>query len=184
MKILAFLLIALTSAKALIIEELHHCLDTIEIDGTVYENWFDTYGILFQEKFGSFPPGISFKSIVKDSLLYIIETNVCFYGDESEPIKIPLKVIFPEADSDTIWASSAMAECLFKSSGAEALFQDGRLLRFYRSGEKWDQTARQFDRLLMEKQEKMDYNDNDPRYIELMQKLKPYYGEKYWKLVQ
>lgn len=192
--------VAFTAANALTLHKLSRCLDEVEIDGVVYEDYwlgFGLYRTFFRENFGADVPGLSFRSVIKDSTLYLVEANLCFTdyagptSEKTEAIQIPIKEIFPEADSDTIPMKSVTAMALlvripYENGGFNYLFiQNGRLYRFYRKGEPADA---EFYSLYNSEDDRSshepDSNPEDSRYKELMKRLKPYYGEKLWKLVE
>lgn len=201
MKMIALILAVVATAHALVPEEENDCPSEVELDGNLYDDTFWLGALDFIEQFGAYPPGLTFKFAIKDSLLYIVEAGICFkassdcyrdcrFPEDVGPIRVPLKVIFPEATSDTVWASFVTAEThIFRfreMSGFTLLVQNGRVFRIYRRGKHgdklddvWENFSTEHDR----KYERTKWNPQDPRYLELMKRLKPYYGEKLWKKV-
>ncbi len=169
------------------------CPDEIEMDGVVYMDVFGLPSRFLFEKVGAVPYGLMFKAVIKDSLFYIVKAGICFDVDDfflippnMEPINVPLRVIFPEADSDTIWASSVMGEAhLWKPHHriSSLLIRNGRVYRFYPDAD-YDEDFLEFDRIYIEKRNSEKIDINNPRYLELMKRLKPYYGEKLWKIAE
>lgn len=205
MKIGVWVLVFFITAHSLTFSGPDTCPDRIEMDGVVYMDGFSLPSRFLFEKSGAVPRGLMFKAVIKDSLIYIVEAGICFDVDDfyqippdMEPIKVPLKVIFPEADSDTIWASSVMGEALLRRAGSvtgdslpmtprglsSLLVQNGRVYRFYPSGTDCDEDYFEFHRFYDERVDSETVDIKNPRYLELKQRLKPYYGEKLWKLVK
>lgn len=184
------------SANALTFEEIHRCLDKVEIEGKSYEEQFGTLFLLFvDENFGFYPPGLYFESAIRDSVLYIVKAGICFmpseyFGiSEMEPIEIPLNVIFPGANSDTIRADAINSEgLLFSKEGlpsGELLIKDGRLYRFVDSSSEEDEGFRTFYKAVEKKVYHTDrlLSSRDPRFIALLKRLRPYCDEKIWNIV-
>lgn len=180
------------------LEESNDCPSVVELDGNLYYDAFGLSTVDFIERLGAFPPGLTFKYTIKDSLLYIVEAGICFkassschldcrFPEDVGPIRVPLKVIFPEATSDTFWASYVTADTdIFweKMSGFTLLVQNGRVFRIYRHGkhgEKLDDDWEKFTTECDRRTRRTKWNSQAPRYLELMKRLKPYYGEKLWK---
>lgn len=193
MKIWAWILVSFMTAHALTFVYPETCFDKIEMDGVVYMDVFGLPSRFLFEKVGAVPNGLMFKALIKDSLFYIVEAGICFDEDDfyqippnMEPINVPLRVIFPEADSDTIWANSVMgvAILMFPHGISSLLIQNGRVFRFYPRGDDEDEDYRKFFRTLDERADSETVDIKNPRYLELMKRLKPYYGEKLWKIAE
>lgn len=174
-----------------------HCYDIIEKDGIIYEDWFFLYDSFFGETFGGRPPGLSLKATIQDSSLYVVGADICFLpnGDDrfpkNKPIEVPLRAIFPELKSDTVWLSSATGLGMLVEMPAELgrsfaylLIQDGRLYRFYKDGSFLDKDYSRFEEMLLEKDNARIPSDSNERHKDLMKRLKPYYGKELWKLVE
>lgn len=201
MKMMALILAVVAWDPSLELEEPDDCPSVVELDGNLYYDAFGLSTVDFIERLGAFPPGLTFKYTIKDSLLYIVEAGIGFESSRScyldrrfpenvGPIRVPLKVIFPEATSDTFWASyvTADTDIFWESSGFTLLVQNGRIFRIYRRGkygEKLDDDWKKFTAEYDRRKRRIKWNSQDPRYLELMKRLKPYYGEKLWeKLVK
>lgn len=172
-----------------------HCFSKFEVNGVVYEEWIIPYERFFVQKFGKYPPGLYLESVVKDSLLYIVRAGICFLHndalqmaeDMTTPIEVPLKVIFPDQKSDSVWPSSATEDFTLLDESknfAYLLVQDGRVFRFYENGSQIDvKEYSEFERMVREHDKSLKKNSKDPRFVELMERLRPYYGEELWKKV-
>lgn len=178
------------------------CNEEIEIDGISYTFLPSTYiSAYLPMKYGKCPPGLSFKAQVRDSALYIMEARICFEKNEphqlterTESEKIPLRLIFPEAPSDPIQATFMnQAILLLPDSihyGGAILVKKGKVIRSWI----WPDAAsaaQNFDEEEFNHFE--DYeadftgfpsNPKDPKFLELMNRLRPYYGEKLWGIAQ
>lgn len=188
------------------------CESEVKIDNISYRAAFDFIDIYFypiDHYYGYYPPGLHFKSVIKDSAIYITEANICFLyehriGNELDSRKlesrqIPLKIIFPWTDSDTIWADFLTKDIrLFLADDSQCsqtfLIRKGHV--FYSYAKK-DSTAKEFDK---ERYNNFKRNEaewcgirpgyecasdwENPKFIELMNRLKPYYGEKLWDIAQ
>lgn len=150
-----------------------HCPGKVEIEDVVYLDGIDLFLDYLPKKFGAVPPGLTLRSIVKDSMLYIVGAEICFDGDESS-IEIPLQVIFPEADSSWVKADSVTAQTLLvhpKGGLGTLLVKAGRIYRFYPTEDHLSEEPG------FEPAHSKPLNPKDPRYQKLMERLKPYYGE-------
>lgn len=179
------------------------CNEEIEIDGISYTFLPSTYiSAYLPMKYGECPPGLSFKAQVRDSALYIVEARICFEENEPHQIterteskKIPLRLIFPEALSDTIQATFMnQAILLFPDSihyGGAILVKKGKVIRSWiwadsaSADQNFDRT--EFYHFEDHEADSFDpnvYDSRDPKFLELMNRLRPYYGEKLWDIAQ
>lgn len=118
------------------------CNEEIEIDGISYttSQAFYLFSGYLPMKYGDSPPGLSFKAQVRDSALYLVEARICFEENKPHKLtertaseKIPLRLIFPEALSDTMQAAFMnQAIILFPDSihyGGAILVKKGKVIR-------------------------------------------------------
>lgn len=178
------------------------CDEEIEIDGISYTFLSSTYisGYL-PMKYGERPPGLSFKAQVRDSALYIVEARICFEKNEphqlterTESEKIPLRLIFPEALSDTIQATFMnQAISLFPDSihyGGAILVKKGKVIRSWiwpdaaSAAQNFDEEEFNHFETYESDFTEFPLNPKDPKFLELMNRLRPYYGEKLWNIAQ
>lgn len=177
--------------------------DEIEYKGNLYTSFLTPfYDDMLTIRNGYVPPGLYMKAIVKDSAVYIVDAGVCF--EENEDYKtpagdtithIPLKILFPEASSDTIKATSLTnyLELYYKNDVKVLLIvKKGKVTRSYEQGTpsegkfRNDEEYYHFQRYEAEKCENRPEceRDSNPEFVKLMQRLKPYYGEKRWKIAK
>lgn len=190
--------------------EYNVCASEVEVDSISYRAYFDFIDIYFypiDHYYGYYPPGLHFKSTIKDSTIYITDANICFVHEHSSTSdskeltsqSIPLKIIFPQTNSDTIKADFLTKDVrLFKEQTARwsqaYLIRKGRV--FYSFDAK-DSTEIQFeqeayDNFKINEAEwcgiRLGYECNSdsqsPKFLELMNRLRPYYGEKLWDIAQ
>lgn len=178
-------------------DALMNCSHKVEIDGIVYDDFLDLFLIDIFEEFGAYPPGLTFETVILDSTLYIVKAGICFQENERfgipenmELIRVPLGVIFPGANPDTVRADFLSAGTLLWQNSSEGIFKpleirNGRLCRFYRTAEEKEADRATYLALNAEDTNKANNqaaaNFKDPRFVSLMERLKPYYGEKLWK---
>lgn len=178
-----------------------YCPAKLEFDGKLYEvvDWAGL-DILFKyeitKEYGYFPPGLYFKTLIKNSKLYITETGICFVSQKKEErTKIPLRFIFPDTKTDTVFADFLKAKDILLDYGDRIvtfLIKNGEI---FRSSLEDSTTGRGvtpdiYERFSM--LEVVDCNDDpdcteDPqnsKFISLMNRLKPYYRNGCWDLVQ
>lgn len=177
------------------------CNEEIEIDGISYTFLPSYISDYLPMKYGETPPGLSFKAQVRDSALYLVEARICFEKNEphqlterTESEKIPLRLIFPEALSDTIQATF-MNQAIFLSPdsihyGGAILVKKGKVIRSWI----WLDAASAAQNFDEEEFNHFETYESDftaippnlkkPKFIELMNRLKPYYGEKLWDIAQ
>ncbi len=175
-------------------------LDEVEYEGISYSSLdlFTPFYYPIKVKYGYIPPGLWFKSLIKDSTLYVVEAGICFnesqyynFPKDDSITKIPLKLIFPDSKSDTVHANFVTNELLLvdKEGRAKifALIKKGKIFRTYVKGTPSegkfleDEEAYQF-----EINESKDCNgtrpecnhDSNSEYYKLMDRLKPYYFKK------
>lgn len=180
------------------------CNEEIEIDGISYttSQAFYLFSGYLPMKYGDSPPGLSFKAQVRDSALYLVEARICFEENKPHKLtertaseKIPLRLIFPEALSDTMQAAFMnQAIILFPDSihyGGAILVKKGKVIRSWI----WPDAAsvvQNFDstEFYHFEDHEMDFFDSsagdpqNPKFIALMNRLRPYYGEKLWDIAQ
>ncbi len=180
------------------------CNDEIEIGGIPYITEYANYLYLpyLTKESGHNPPGLSFKAQVRDSVLYLVEARICFEKDESHQIterteseKIPLRIIFPEATNDTIQATfMSLAILLLPDSthpeGA-ILVKKGKMIRSWlwadsaSAAQNFDaEEFYHFNRYEADSFDSIETDSRNPKFIELMNRLRPYYGEKLWDIAQ
>lgn len=186
------------------------CNSEVEVDNISYSASFDFIDIYLypiDHYYGYYPPGLHFKSIIRDSTIYITEANICFVYEHSSTKNsknltsqsIPLKIIFPWTDSDTIRADFLTKDVrLFKGYTARwsqaFLIRKGRV--FYSFAAK-DSSMKKFDQEAYDNFKRTEaewcgirpgyecYSDSQsPKFLDLMNRLKPYYGEKLWGIAQ
>ena len=185
--------------------EYNLCASEVEVENISYTTLFDFIDIYFypiDHYYGDYPPGLHFKSMIKDSTIYITEANICFIHEYSFKKfisqKIPLKIIFPWVDSDTIKADFLTKDIRLFSQNPTwdlaFLIRKGHV--FYSYAAK-DSSSEKFDR---EKYEHFKTNEaewcgirpgyecgtgtQNPKYIQLMNRLRPYYGKELWDIAQ
>lgn len=175
-------------------------LDEVEYEGISYSSLdlFTPFNYPIKVKYGYIPPGLWFKSLIKDSTLYVVEAGICFdenkyynFPKDDTITKIPLKLIFPDSKSDTVNADFVTHELLLVDKEGKAkifvLVRKGKIFRTYVKGTPSegkfleDEEARQFE--LNESEDCNDahpecYGDSTSEHFKLMDRLKPYYFKK------
>ncbi len=178
------------------------CDEEIKIDEISYTTIeFYPFSVYLTKKYGDRPPGLSFKAQVRDSVVYLVEARICFeknkphqITERTESKKIPLRLIFPEATSDTMQATFVNLPLFLMSNSTNTgavLIKKGKMIRLWL----WADSAsadQNFDRTEFYHFEDHEadsfdpnvYDSRDPKFLELMNRLRPYYGEKLWGIVQ
>lgn len=126
------------------------------------------------------------------------------YGisEDTKPKKIPLKVIFPTATTDTILADFATSSFFFKFNGeiVTALIKDGKIHRLWMDNsdkyqsdfdddefDRFGDLERRISESVEEKYDEKIYstspNSRRTKFLEAANKLKPYYGDELWDVV-
>lgn len=185
------------------------CNSEVEVENISYRASFDFIDIYFypiDHYYGYYPPGLHFKSTIRDSTIYITEANICFVHERpstKNPKKlisqsIPLKIIFPWIDSDTVRADFLTKDIrlfLHDSKWSQAfLIRKGHV--FYSFAAK-DSSVKKFDQETYDNFKRTEAEwcgirpgyecasaPRNPKFIELMNRLRPYYGEKLWNIAQ
>ncbi len=176
--------------------------DEIEYKGILYTDFsFHFYYYMLANKYGSVPPGLYLKTLIKDSTVYFVDAGVCFEKskDYNSPAgdtltHFPLKIFFPEAASDTVKATALTnyMELFFNDTVRVLLtVKKGKVTRIYEKGTPsegkfmWDEDYEHFQ--LYEAEESCSSECErhpNPKFLKLMQQLKPYYGEKRWEIAK
>jgi hypothetical protein len=171
--------------------------DEVEHEGILYSTWDPTNTLYFYPlffKYGRIPPGLWIKSLVKDSILYVVEAGICFaenkyynIPDNDTITKIPLNLIFPGSQSDTVKADFFTHELEVVNKNGDELF-----FIFIKGKAAYIMDRKTLNSKIFgqfEKNESENCNtsatprpecDNPPisEYFGLMNRLKPYYHKK------
>ena len=217
MKWIFILLSLFNLSHALILDspDSTYCGDHIKIDGRIYTT--DIPGVLlwpteWQQRYRQFPTWLSINATIKDSTLYIIGAEICIYNwrEKKEILKnpVPLKIIFPESDKDSIPSPKEYVNELMlfhfskeKTGSGVLLFEQGKLTRYKLDEEYEDSTSNWSISNFPDSRVEFKYPESDSlfkhnhaisakykgypdsqnsEYQKLLRRLKPYYGERLW----
>lgn len=208
-------LFSLSSALGLDSPDSTYCGDHIKIDGRIYTT--DIPGVLlwpteWQQHHRQFPTWLSINATIKDSIIYIIGAEICIYNPQKkeEIFKnpIPLKIIFPKSDKDSIPSPKEYINELMlfhfskdRTGSGVLLFERGKLTRYKLYEEYEDSTSNWSISNFPDDQVEFKYPESDSlfkhnhavsvkysdypdiqnsEYQKLLRRLRPYYGENLW----